>query len=197
MNPLLAGISNTFIKKVLCVKREWIQLHYIYKYSLKCNAVQASAGRTESSCATPEGHSMGSNTALCECCLSTSSVHRSWWAVPFFHRTHAGLGLALKRTVFAQCVITPYSSGNRTTEEPTNTIGGFLFFIRHYESSIPTGASGASQTTQCQSVAMLDQGQKTVMRKGTGNHWLRTLGNLYIIIFQRAHSNEQGWVSTV
>lgn len=66
------------------------------------------------------------------------------------------------------------------------------FFIRHYESSIPTGASGASQTTQCQSVAMLDQGQKTVMRKGTGNHWLRTLGNLYIIIFQRAHSNEQG-----
>lgn len=109
-----------------------------------------------------------------------------------FHRTHAGLGLALKRSVFAQCVITPYSSGNRTTEEPTNIIGGFLFFIRHYESSIPTGASGASQTTQCQSVAMLDQGQKTVMRKGTGNHWLRTLGNLYIIIFQRAHSNEQG-----
>ena len=109
-----------------------------------------------------------------------------------FHRTHAGLGLALKRTVFAQCVITPYSSGNRTTEEPTDCIGGFLFFIRHYESSIPTGASGASQTTQCQSVAMLDQGQKTVMRKGTGNHWLRTLGNLYIIIFQRAHSNEQG-----
>ena len=75
--PLLAGISNTFIKKVLCVKREWIQLHYIYKYSLKCNAVQASTRRTESSCATPEGHSMGSNTALCECCLSTSSVHRS------------------------------------------------------------------------------------------------------------------------
>ena len=109
-----------------------------------------------------------------------------------FHCTHAGLGLALKRTVFAQCVITPYSSGNRTTEEPTDCIGGFLFFIRHYESSIPTGASGASQTTQCQSVAMLDQGQKTVMRKGTGNHWLRTLGNLYIIIFQRAHSNEQG-----
>ena len=108
------------------------------------------------------------------------------------NRTHAGLGLALKRSVFAQCVITPYSSGNRTTEEPTNTIGGFLFFIRHYESSIPTGASGASQTTQCQGVAMLDQGQKTVMRKGTGNHWLRTLGNLYIIIFQRAHSNEQG-----
>ena len=100
--------------------------------------------------------------------------------------------IALKRTVFAQCVITPYSSGNRTTEEPTNTIGGFLFFIRHYESSIPTDASGASQTTQCQSVAMLAQGQKTVMRKGTGNHWLRTLGNLYIIIFQRAHSNEQG-----
>ena len=63
---------------------------------------------------------------------------------------------------------------------------------RHYESSIPTDASGASQTTQCQSVAMLAQGQKTVMRKGTGNHWLRTLGNLYIIIFQRAHSNEQG-----
>ena len=88
----------------------------------------------------------------------------------------------------AQCVITPYSSGNRTTEEPTNTIGGFLFFIRHYESSIPTDASGASQTTQCQSVAMLAQGQKTVMRKGTGNHWLRTLGNLYIIIFQRART---------
>lgn len=102
-----------------------------------------------------------------------------------------GLGLASERTVFAQCVITPYSSGNRTTEEPTNAVGGFLFFIRHSYSSVLTGASGASQTTPCKSVAMLDQGQKTVMRKGVGNHWLRTLGNLYIIIFQRAHSNEQ------
>jgi hypothetical protein len=83
-----------------------------------------------------------------------------------FRFSIVGLGLALKRTVFAQCVITPYSSGNRTTEEPTNTIGGFLFFIRHYESSIPTGASGASQTTQCQSVAMLDQGQKNGDAKG-------------------------------
>ena len=91
----------------------------------------------------------------------------------------------------AQCVITPYSSGNRTTEEPTNAVGGFLFFIRHSYRSVLTGASGASQTTPCKSVAMLDQGQKTVMRKRVGNHWLRTLGNLYIIIFQWAHSNEQ------
>ena len=100
--------------------------------------------------------------------------------------------ISLEKNCFCSVRHNPYSSGNRTTEEPTNTIGGFLFFIRHYESSIPTDASGASQTTQCQSVAMLAQGQKTVMRKGTGNHWLRTLGNLYIIIFQRAHSNEQG-----
>ena len=102
-----------------------------------------------------------------------------------------GLGLASERTVFAQCVITPYSSGNRTTEEPTNAVDGFLFFIRHSYRSVLTGASGASQTTPCKSVAMLDQGQKTVMRKRVGNHWLRTLGNLYIIIFQWAHSNEQ------
>jgi len=66
-----------------------------------------------------------------------------------------------------------------------------LFFIRHSYRSVLTGASGASQTTPCKSVAMLDQGQKTVMRKRVGNHWLRTLGNLYIIIFQWAHSNEQ------
>lgn len=87
--------------------------------------------------------------------------------------------------------MTLYPSGNRTTEEPTNAVGGFLFFIRHSYSSVLTGASGASQTTPCKSVAMLDQGQKTVMRKRVGNHWLRTLGNLYIIIFQWAHSNEQ------
>ena len=83
-------------------------------------------------------------------------------------------GISLGENVFAQCVITPYSSGNRTTEEPTNAVGGFLFFIRHSYSSVLTGASGASQTTPCKSVAMLDQGQKTVMRKRVGNHWLRT-----------------------